>query len=340
MIMIDGLYGEGGGQVLRTSLGLSMYTGKAFSIDNIRGKRRKPGLLRQHLTAVRAAAEISGAKIEGASVKSQHLSFIPGKCRGGEYHFSVGTAGSATLVLQAVLPALITADGRSELVIEGGTHNPYAPPYDFLTKAFLPLLNKMGCRIETEIEMYGFYPAGGGRFKVVIEPASELSSLVLLERGEITNRHVQALLSMVPRKIADCELAAVLQSLSWPQQCGVIEDVESPGPGNTVSAVLESANLTEVFTGFGEMQVPANKVASNVVKQVQRYLASEAPVGRFLADQLLVPMAIAGEGRFRTLAPSMHTQTNIAIIKQFLDVEIECREFGRDLWEIEVSGGK
>src|SRR6202140_4872670 len=159
MILIDGSIGEGGGQILRTALGLSMVTGQPFRIENIRAGRDKPGLLRQHLTAVNAAAEICGANVEGAAISSRELSFSPGNVKSGEYTFSIGSAGSTTLVLQTVLPALLAADGPSSLTLEGGTHNPHAPPIDFLEKAFVPLVNRMGPTVHVALERAGFYPA-------------------------------------------------------------------------------------------------------------------------------------------------------------------------------------
>ncbi len=185
VIEIDGSFGEGGGQILRTSMALSLVTGKPFHINNIWEGRRKPGLLHQHLTAVNAAATISRAELQGNDIGSQELYFAPNKVKFGQYYFAVGTAGSCTLVLLTVLSALTTADAGSELILEGGTHNPYAPPFDFLDKAFLPILNRMGPRISTKLERPGFYPAGGGKFVALIEPAKKLSQIDLLDRGHI-----------------------------------------------------------------------------------------------------------------------------------------------------------
>ena len=172
MLTINGSQGEGGGQILRTALAMSLVTGKPFRIVRIRAGRKKPGLLRQHLTAVQAAAQIGQATVEGAAIGSQELTFTPGEIRPGEYRFAVGTAGSATLVLQAVLPALLTAPGLSVLTLEGGTHNPFAPPFDFLHRSYLPLVNRMGPTVEARLERPGFYPAGGGKFVVTVEPAA------------------------------------------------------------------------------------------------------------------------------------------------------------------------
>src|SRR5262245_12662687 len=181
MIVIDGSEGEGG----RTSLALSLVTGQPFRIERIRAKRQKPGLLRQHLTAVEAAKAVGCAEVAGAEMKSQTLEFRPGAVAPGNYRFAVGTAGSAKLVLQDVLPALLTASGRSTLTLEGGTHNPLAPLFDFVARSFMPLIHKMGPSVELALQAPGFYPAGGGRFHARIEPAKRLSPLALNERGVI-----------------------------------------------------------------------------------------------------------------------------------------------------------
>lgn len=337
MIKVNGSYGEGGGQILRTSLALSMVTGKPFQIVNIRSGRKKPGLLRQHLTAVKASAEISGAEIKGADMGSGELSFSPGQLKGGEYHFAIGTAGSCTLVLQAVLPALLTAAEPSVLVLEGGTHNPYAPPYDFLAKSFLLLLGKMGCKVETEIERYGFYPAGGGKFTAKITPAKQLQPIELMETGQVIKKQVRAISSQIPDNIGPSEVELILRAMSWGEECGSAEEVHSPGPGNAVMIEMGFEQVTEVFTGFGEIKVPLKKVARNAYQQAQRYLAAGVPVGRFLADQLLIPLAMAGKGKFRTLAPSMHTQTNVEIVQKFLEVKVQIEQLERDVWEIEIK---
>ena len=201
MIRIDGSLGEGGGQILRTSLSLSLVTGKPFRIENIRAGRERPGLLRQHLTAVLAAGEVGGAEVEGATLGSTALTFAPAKVRSGEYHFAVGTAGSGTLVFQTILPALMRACGPSKITIEGGTHNQAAPPYHFLERSFVPLIERMGPKVSLRLERYGFYPAGGGRFVAEIEPVENLRSFEIGERGEITSRRVVAIVANLARHI-------------------------------------------------------------------------------------------------------------------------------------------
>ena len=336
MVTIDGSYGEGGGQILRTSLALSLVTGKPFSIANIRAGRKKPGLMRQHFTAVNAAVEIGLAAIQGNRIGSQEFTFEPKRIKSGNYHFAIGSAGSCTLVFQTILPALLIADEPSEVILEGGTHNPFAPPFDFLKKAFLPVINRMGPRVDAVLEKPGFYPAGGGRFRVSINPAG-LKRFDLLERGNIMNQTARASVANLPVSIANRELNVIHDKLEWDREgLKAVEVENSPGPGNILTIEIESEHITEVFTGFGEKGVSAEKVAKRAVKSVQEYLTLNVPVGRHLADQLLIPMALAGGGKFRTLSPTKHTTTNAEIIKKFMDVDIAINEYDQNRWEIKL----
>lgn len=341
MVTIDGSYGEGGGQILRTSLALSLVTGKPLRIEKIRAGRKNPGLLRQHLTSVQAAAEVGQAETTGASLGSTQLTFTPGKIKAGEYHFAIGTAGSTLLVLQTVLPALMIADAPSTLTLEGGTHNPFAPPFDFLEQTFLPLLKRMGVRVDADLIKYGFYPAGGGKLEITIHPvaaANQLSRLELPERGEIRERRARVVLCHLPRNIAERELNIVQKKLSWPKKWHKVETpTNSIAPGNFVSLEIECDHVTEVFTGFGERTVAAEAVADQAALAARRYLASDAAVAEYLADQLLLPMALAGGGSFTTLPPSRHTTTNIEIIKKFLDLEITCEQMANRVWQIALG---
>lgn len=338
MIVVDGSQGEGGGQVLRSSLALSLVTGLPFRIEKIRAGRPKPGLMRQHLTAVNAAVEIGRAQVEGAHIGSQALVFAPRSVKAGSYHFAVGTAGSCTLVLQSVLPALLTADSPSELLLEGGTHNPHAPPFDFLELAFLPLIRKMGPNVSATLQRPGFFPAGGGKITVSVEPVARLQRLDLPERGTILDRSARAVVARLPRSIAERELKVVRDRLNWEERSFSVEEaVSSMGPGNVLCLEIVSEHITEVFTGFGELGVSAEKVAGDTVKAVEEYLAANVPVGRYLADQLLLPMALAGGGSFRTLTPTRHMSTNADVIRQFLPVEVSMRQYARNDWEIRVA---
>ncbi len=205
MITIDGSAGEGGGQVLRTALGLSLVTGKSFQINNIRGKRKKPGLLRQHLTSVLAASEIGQAEVSGAEIKSVSLCFRPGSIKAGDYHFAIGTAGSCILVFQAILPALLKVKGASTIVLEGGTHNPFAPTFDYLREAVFPLLRKMGVDVEAKLDRPGFYPAGGGKIKVSVKSSGHLTPL-FLERYSNISLRAEAICAELPDHIGEREL--------------------------------------------------------------------------------------------------------------------------------------
>lgn len=322
MITIDGSQGEGGGQVLRSALALALVTGRAFTITKIRAGRKKPGLMRQHLTAVRAAATVGQAQVSSATLGSTELVFEPGAVRPGEYHFAVGTAGSATLVLQTVLPALLCAGKATTLRLEGGTHNPWAPPFDFLVKTFLPLVNRMGPTVEATLVRPGFYPAGGGEFHVCITPAAKLEPIELLERGETRRVMATAQIAHLSRNIAERELGVIARKLGVPPHDLVVAQVKgSRGPGNVVTIEAVCEHVTEVFTGFGELRVSAEAVAERVTAEARRYLSKRVAVGEYLTDQLLIPLALAGGGAFRSLGLSRHAQTNIEVIKAFLDVE-------------------
>ena len=338
MITIDGSFGEGGGQILRSALSLSLVTGKAFRIDNIRAGRRKPGLLHQHLAAVKAAVRIGAAQSGGAELGSLELYFAPQSINAAHYRFDVGTAGSCTLVLQTILPALLTADGHSEVIVEGGTHNPAAPPFDFLAKCFLPLVNRMGPQVSATLDRPGFYPVGGGRIVFSIEPCKTLIPIDLLQRGQITRRVARALVALLPAEIAERELRTIGNRLHWEHAALQPEAVvNSHGPGNAVIVEIESEHITEVFTGFGRRGVRAEEVATQTTEEVRRYLDANVPVGQHLADQLLIPMAVAGGGRFRTLSPTKHTETNIHVLKRFLDVDVDVSESASDDWTIAIT---
>jgi len=330
MLSIDGSGGEGGGQIFRTSLTLSLVTGTPFRIDRIRAGRAKPGLMRQHLTALEAAAAVGEADVDGAAVGAQEIVFRPKRLRPGNYRFAVGTAGSAGLVLQTILLPLVIARARSSLTLEGGTHNPAAPPFEFLAEAFLPLLRRMGADVDARLERAGFYPAGGGRMTVDVTDRGSLASLHLVQRGRTLRRRARALVSRLSRQIADRELAVIRSRLGWDgDELEVVMLSEGmAGPGNVLLLSLESEHVVEVFTGFGEIGVRAEAVAERVAQEARRYLAADVPVGPHLADQLLLPMALAGGGVFRTVPLSRHASTNLEVIGQFLGTSIDVTPAG------------
>lgn len=327
LIIIDGSEGEGGGQILRSALALSAVTGKPFRIVDIRARRSRPGLLRQHLTAVQAAATISGAQVSGAQLRSSALEFRPGTITHGEHAFAVGTAGSTTLVFQTVLWPLLATPGRSRITFEGGTHNPMAPPFEFMQRVFIPRLHALGLQIEATLLQPGFYPAGGGQFVVELEGGRTPKPLELLTRGNIVRREARALLANLPTSIGMRELAVVERELGWTrhEECRTLQ-VGGRGPGNALCLIVETDNGTaEVVSGFGEKGVNAELVAERACRELQRWLDADVPVGEHFADQLLIPMALAardGEASmFVSTTPSQHTRTNAEIIARFLPVE-------------------
>ncbi|WP_157217139.1 RNA 3'-terminal phosphate cyclase [Flavisphingomonas formosensis] len=317
MIIIDGSEGEGGGQVVRNACALSLVTGQPFRIANVRGKREKPGLMRQHVTAIEAACAIGGAECEGVTVGSSEILFRPGSVRPGEHRFAVGTAGSTNLVLQTILPPLILADAPSRIVLEGGTHNMLAPPFDFIAKAFLPLVNRMGPRVEARLVRHGFYPRGGGRIEVEIMPAP-LRPIECIDRGALLSVSASALFAGLPLEIAERELKTARKFLDWPEEAFAARELPADrGPGNALLLEAAFEHGTEIVTGFGKLGVSAESLAKTAAQRMAGFLASAAFAGPYLADQLLLPFALAGGGRFTTVKPSQHARTAADIIALF-----------------------
>src|SRR5436190_7118492 len=336
-VTIDGSYGEGGGQIIRTSLALSLVTGKPFRAEHVRANRERPGLRRQHLTAVNAAAEIGQAEVEGAIVGTREFTFVPGKVIPGNYRFNIGTAGSATLVLQTILPPLMIASGASMLRIEGGTHNVHAPPFDFIERTFLPMVSRTGPRFVIALGRYGFYPAGGGYFEMMIEPCARLQRMDVLERGKIIARCARALVVNLPASMAERELTVIKEKMGWSDEQLHAELSDNAfSRGTAVMIEIESEHVTEVFTRVGERGVRAEVIAENAADEALAYLKTEAPVGEHLADQLLLPLALCGGGSYATGAVSLHTQTNIAVIRKFLDVDIRATQTAGGIWRVDV----
>ncbi|REJ95843.1 MAG: RNA 3'-terminal phosphate cyclase [Planctomycetota bacterium] len=329
VVEIDGSQGEGGGQILRSSLALSVATRRPVRIVKIRARRTRPGLLRQHLTAVSAAREISQAEVSGEELGSTELMFAPQSVSPGDYSWSIGSSGSTTLVLQTVLPVLLTADGPSTLTIEGGTHNPFAPPFEYLALTLIPLLNRLGARVRLDLVRPGFHPGGGGKLRVSIAPAAHLERLSLTERGKMIDVRARAIVSNLPLHIAERELNVIGRKLRLRGEKLTAEELkDGRGPGNVLLVEMQSADVTEVVTGFGEQGVPAERVAARVARECRKYLDSGAPVGEHLADQLLVPLALGSGGEYVTHELSSHAETNIEVVRRFLETAIAVVEQG------------
>lgn len=318
MIIIDGSEGEGGGQVLRYACALSLLTGEPFTIEHIRGGREKPGLMRQHVTAIEAACVIGGAECTGLGVGSNSITFRPRRVTPGAYHFAVGTAGSTGLVLQTILVPLMTADAPSRLVIEGGTHAMAAPPFDFIERTLLPVLGRMGPTVSARLARHGFFPRGGGRIEVDIVPAP-LRPIDCLDRGALRGVRATAIVAGIPFDIADRELKSARKVLvDWPGDAfGPRQLPADQGPGNALLIEAAFENVTEIMSGFGKIGVPAERLATTAARRMAGYLACDAFAGPYLQDQLLLPFAMAQQGAFTTVKPSQHTLTAAALIERF-----------------------
>lgn len=336
LIEISGI--EGGGQLLRTALSLSLCTGTAFEMQHIRAKRSRPGLMRQHLTAVGAAAQIGCAHVDGAQLGATTLRFIPGAVNPGRYRFSIGTAGSATLVMQTVLPALWSCDGPSEVTIEGGTHNPLAPCADFIAEAYLPALRRMGVETEFALLRHGFFPAGGGALQLRVAPNAQLRTHAFDQRDPAPQLDATALLSALHDQIGQRELQVVAERLGLaPEHQHLRRAALAQSPGNVLMLRVQGEQQhTELFTALGERGLSAEQVAIGVVKQVSEYLGASAAVGEHLSDQLLLPMALAGGGEFTTAFISDHLSSNARLIEKFLPVEIDWVQVEHKCWRVTV----
>lgn len=338
MLHLDGSIGEGGGQILRTALSLSMITATPFRIERIRARRPRPGLLRQHLTCVKAAQAISGAKVEGAELRSTALTFAPGPISGGEHRFAIGSAGSTTLVAQTLLPALFFARAPSRIRISGGTHNQSSPPFPFLERAFLPLVRRIGFDVTATLLRPGFYPAGGGEIEIAVTPGKGPQPLVLDEPGALQARRVEAIVANLPFDIAEREVATALGILkAAPGEGRALGEARADGHGNVVTVALACEHVTELFTGFGERGRSAEAVATDAARAAVRWLGAGVGAGDHLADQLLLPMALGAGGAFTTLAPSPHTLTNMAVIEKFLPVECTVQRLAGERHRISVA---
>ncbi len=335
MIEIDGSHGEGGGQILRTALSLSCLFGKPFKILDIRKGRKKPGLMPQHLTAVRAAGMISGAKISGDSLGSTELSFFPEKVRGGDFMFDIGTAGSVSLVFQTLLPALLFSGQNSTLILKGGTHVPFSPSFHYLSDVFAPALRKIGIGVKLDIESYGFYPKGGGRVRAGILTAKALNPLTLLERGPLIGLKGHSGVANLPLSIAERQLKAFTEkvfesagAISFPMEIDII-DAPSFGQGTFIFAAAGCENCAAGFGALGERGKRAEAVGAEAAKEFMDYYSSGAALDPHLADQIVLYLSLAsGEASFTTSCITSHLLTNLRTISLFhkFDYSVEGEE--------------
>jgi RNA 3'-terminal phosphate cyclase (ATP) len=329
---IDGSAGEGGGQILRTSLALAMITGRPLRMRRIRAGRAKPGLRRQHLACVEAAARLCHAQVQGATLGSQDLEMVPGPITGGAMELDIGSAGSTTLVVQTILVPALAAGVGLRAVLRGGTHNPLAPPYEFLDRVYVPHLRAMGADVALVLDRHGFASGGGergargpgalGQLTVTVGAGGALRPIEVVAAGPIVARRSTAILARLPTHVADREHAVVQQHLGFrPDECETRE-VRDAGPANALLVEIERAGARELVSSLGEKGLRAELVAQRACDEMAAFLAADVPVGEHLADQLILPLAVAGAGRFRTLPLSRHATTNIETVGRFLDVAI------------------
>lgn len=335
-IEIDGSSGEGGGQILRSALSLSVLLRRPLRLSRIRAGRAKPGLMRQHLTCVKAAAQLSGAVVSGDQLGSTELVFEPHGLVGGSYHFAIGAAGSTMLVLQTMLPILLCAGQPSRVCVEGGTHNPMAPSADYLSQVFLPVLARMGARVELELERYGFFPMGGGRVVLKVAPA-KLAPVDLLERSELLAIEALALTAGLPEHVGLREITTVADHFALRR--GQVEHRDlgrRAGTGNVLAVIARHQHITEWVSSHGERGLPAEDVAARACAELDAWLAHDGAVGVHLADQLLLPLWLAGGGEFSCGEPSAHLRTNAEVLERFGAAQVEIAPMRGKVWRVAV----
>ena len=329
-LTIDGSFGEGGGQILRTALALAAILQRPVEIRNIRGGRKKPGLRPQHLAAVKALAKVTSAQVRGAEVGSTRLYFEPCQLKGGTYTLDIGTAGSTALVLQAVMPGLLFAEDPSRMTITGGTHVPWSPCFHYLKEIFVPAVSEMGGMVSLEIGPWGWYPKGGGRVVTSISPVGGLSAVDRTNRGGLTGMTVLSAVSNLPAGIGERQRDQALKGLRGQGYHATSVELlkgPSPGPGTVVFLKAEFEQGAAGFTSLGQRGKPAETVADEASSAFLQFIASGAAVDSHLADQLALYMALA-KGRSSLVVQTItkHLLTNMWVIEQFLPVAFEVNE--------------
>lgn len=327
MIYIDGSYGEGGGQVLRTSLSLATITGQPIRIERIRAGRKKPGLAAQHLTGVRAAAAICNAQVQGDELGSTNLEFTPSySVQAGKYTFDVSdaregrSAGAVTLVLQTILLPLALARGDSQIILRGGTHVAYSPSLSYIEQVYLPILKRMGVQAEVRLHRWGWYPQGGGEVELHVSGGSTLSSINLLERGKLQQVRGLAVVTQLPSHIPQRMASRAENLLHEAHLKATVRPLRERGvaPGAGIFLTAEYEDSLAGFGALGRLGLPADKVAEIACQELLNFHKTNAPVEEHLADQLLLPAALGSEtSQYRVAEISTHLTTNAWVIHQF-----------------------
>lgn len=331
MLEIDGSYGEGGGQLVRTAVALSAVTGKGIRVTNIRKNRPNPGLKQQHLKALETAAKICQAQISGLFPGSTELSFVPVEIKGGKYDIDIGTAGSITLFLQCIMPALPFAKEEVELTIKGGTDVAWSPTMDYLQHVTFSALKRLGYSGSVTLKEHGYYPKGGGKVSAYFKPCRLQGFHFLKEEEKIKGiSHASNLPTHVPLRQAEAASTRLMEA-GYPSQ------IET----QSFEAFSTGSGIT-VWTGYmggsalGKRGLPAEKVGKDAADEIILELRAGASVDTYLADQLIPYMALAGNSSYTVRELSLHTKTNIWVTEQFLDVNFRI-EKKEGLFEVSVS---
>jgi RNA 3'-terminal phosphate cyclase (ATP) len=319
MIEIDGSYGEAGGQILRTALSLSCVSGKPFRMFNIRKSRSRPGLMPQHLMCVRALALICGASVRGDAVGSTELIFIPSEPKPGDYEFDIGTAGSTSLLLQAILPALVFSKKKSSITLTGGTHVPFSPPFYYVSDVFVPMLRRLGIDLNIFVERYGFYPKGGGRIRAEVYPSGGAKAITLLKKGEFKKITGISGVVKLPLSIAERQGNAVNEMLSFHGLHAKIDllSAEAFGRGTFVFLKAETAECIAGFSSLGERGKKAETVGREAAEELISYYYVDACLDPHLADQIVLYLSFAdAPSSFTTSRITGHLVTNLWTIEK------------------------
>jgi len=326
LVRIDGSEGEGGGQMLRTALALSMVTGRPFEIANIRAGREKPGLRPQHLACVKAGAKVCSASVEGAVLGSRSLRFEPGPVKPGTYDFEIKTAGSTSLVLHTLYLPLALAPSRSVVTITGGTHVPFSPSFHYLLHQWAPLMRRIGLDAELTLNRAGYYPEGGGEVRAKVLPSPALRPLVLGPRGRLVRLEGVSAVGGLPRSIADRQRNQSLARLDEEGLAAGIEVHEVPSAGKGTFLLLLSAyegGGRACHDALGALGKRAEKVADEACDGLLAFLRTQGAVDAHAADQLLLPLALAsGESSFPVPAVTSHLVTNAQVIQRFVAARV------------------
>ncbi len=327
LVAIDGSYGEGGGQILRTALALSAVLKRPLRVDHIRAGRKNPGLQPQHLKGVEALAQLTAGRAEGLKIGSERITFMPQEIIPGNYRFEVGTAGSVTLLLQALHLPLCLSTESSRLTLVGGTHVPWSPPFHYLQEVLLPSLRSMGISIGSALERWGWYPRGGGIAHVDIKPASELKPITLIDRGPLKRIRGISATSRLPSHVAERQKEyarkRIEKEFRVDVEIDIHLDVPANGPGSFFFLRAECERAVAGFSSLGERGKRAEDVARQAVDSLKTYIEREGCIDPYLADQLIPFLSLAkGHSSFTTTEITDHLLTNLWIVQHFLGVKI------------------